>query len=362
VGVPEQVPRRGPDDAGAKSPVRRGAPVAATLLLLLLLAACSDDSPSILRPRSEAAEKVEGLWWLVFWLSVVAVLVVTAFLVQAVRRSRAAAPEGVEGGPEGEDGIDKRPVLWGPRFIVLAGLVVSGIVLAGTFFASLRALNALAGPPEDRDLTIEVIGRNWWWEVRYPNGAVTANEIHIPVGRTVEIKLATADVIHSFWVPQLNVKQDQVPGMDNRLMLRADEPGRYRGQCAEFCGLQHARMVFYVDAQPPAEFERWLAREGAPASSPATPTATAGRDVFLTSSCAGCHAVRGTTAGGTFGPDLTHLASRQTIGAGTLPMERETLTQFIRDAQNAKPGASMPPTEITPQELSALVDYLMGLE
>jgi cytochrome c oxidase subunit 2 len=332
---------------------RRGRSVPATALALLLLAACSDDSPSVLTPRSEAAERVEGLWWLTFWLSVVVCLMVAAFLVQAVRRGRAAGAE---------DGIDKRPVTWGPRFIVIAGLVVSGAVLAGTFAVSLRALNALAGPAGDSALSIEVIGRNWWWEVRYPNGAVTANEIHIPVGRTVEVKLSTADVIHSFWVPQLNVKQDQVPGMDNRISLRADEPGRYRGQCAEFCGLQHARMVVYVDAQPPAEFDQWLAREAAPAATPTSSTADRGREVFLRSSCAGCHAVRGTTAAGTLGPDLTHLASRETIGAGTLSMERGPLSGFVRNAQDAKPGAAMPPTELTPEELSAVVDYLMGLE
>ncbi len=340
---------------------RRGISVLGTALVLLLLAACSDDSPSVLEPRSEAAQKVETLWWLTVGLSVIAVLVVCGFLVQALRRSRAAPPATEGGEQDGEDAVDKRPVLWGPKFIVIAGLVISGVVLAGTFAFSLRALNALAGPPEDRDLTIEVIARNWWWEVRYPNGAVTANEIHIPVGRSVEVKLATADVIHSFWVPELNVKQDHVPGMDNRIWLKAEEAGRYRGQCAEFCGLQHARMVFYVDAQPPAQFEQWLAREAAPERAP-SPEATQGRDIFLRSSCAGCHAVRGTSAVGTFGPDLTHLASRETIAAGTLPLRRETLSDFVRNAQDAKPGASMPPTEVSPQELSALVDYLMGLE
>jgi len=323
------------------------------LLALLLLAACSDDSPSVLRPRSEAAERVEGLWWLTFWTSVVVCVVVAAFIVQAVRRGRAAGAD---------DGIDKRPVPWGPRFIVIAGLVVSGAVLAGTFAVSLRALDALAGPTRNPALTIEVIGRNWWWEIRYPNGAVTANEIHIPVGRPVEVKLSTADVIHSFWVPQLNVKQDQVPGMDNRISLLADEPGRYRGQCAEYCGLQHAHMVFYVEAQPPAEFEQWLAREAAPAAEPTSPTASTGRDIFLRSSCAGCHTMRGTSAVGTLGPDLTHLASRETIGAGTLSMQRGPLTEFVRNAQGAKPGAAMPPTELSPEELSAVVDYLMGLE
>jgi cytochrome c oxidase subunit 2 len=296
---------------------------------------------------------VEGLWWLTFWTSVVVCVLVAAFIVQAVRRGRAAG---------GGEGIDKRPVPWGPRFIVIAGLVVSGAVLAGTFAVSLRALNALAGPSGDSALSIEVIGRNWWWEVRYPNGAVTANEIHIPVGRTVEVKLSTADVIHSFWVPQLNVKQDQVPGIDNRISLRADEPGRYRGQCAEFCGLQHTHMVVYVDAQPQAEFDQWLAGQAAPAAAPTSSTASTGRDLFLKSSCAGCHAVRGTSAAGTLGPDLTHLASRETIGAGTLSMQRGPLTEFVRNAQDAKPGATMPLTELTPEELSAVVDYLMGLE
>ncbi len=310
----------------------------------------------MLRPQSEAARRIEELWWVTFVFSVIAVLVVTGFIIQAVRRGRAAR--------DNDDGeIDQRPVPWGPKFIVIAGLVVSGVVLAGTFAYSLRSLDALAGPPKETDLTIEVIGHNWWWEARYPNGAVTANEIHIPVGRTVEVKLTTADVIHSFWVPQLNVKQDQVPGMEeNRIWLHADNPGRYRGQCAEFCGLQHARMVFYVEAQPAAAFGQWLTREAAPAAEPTSPAATAGRDIFLRSSCAGCHAVRGTTAVGNLGPDLTHMAARETIAAGTLPLTRETVTDFVRNAQEAKPGASMPPTEISPQDLSALVDYLMGLE
>ena len=321
----------------------------------MVTAACSDGGPSILEPRSTAAEQVEFLWWLTFAISALVVVVVTAFIVRAVQRGRAAGPE------EGEE-IDKRPVPWGGRFIVIAGLVVSGAILAATFAVSLRALDALARPPGDPQLTIEVIGRNWWWEVRYPNGAVTANEIHIPVGQAVEVKLSTADVIHSFWVPQLNVKQDQIPGMDNRLWLRAEEPGRYRGQCAEYCGLQHARMVFYVEARPRQEFEEWLEREAAPAREPATASAERGRDILLRSSCAGCHSVRGTSAVGTLGPDLTHLAARRTIGAGLLPMSRQTLSDFVVNAQRAKPGASMPPTEIEPDELAALVDYLMSLE
>ena len=337
--------------------LRRGTASLAALALLTLTA-CSDGGPSLLDPRSEAGERVERLWWLTCVTSVIVVLFVTAMVLKAVQRGRKAPGEGEQSG----DGIDKRPVPWGERFIVIAGLVVSGAILAATFVVSLRDLNALAEPPDDPVMTIEVIGRNWWWEVRYPNGAVTANELHIPVGQAVELKLSTADVIHSFWVPQLNVKKDQVPGMDNTLWLMADEPGRYRGQCAEFCGLQHARMVFYVEADPPAQFEQWLAREASPARPAGGGAASTGEALFLNSSCAGCHAVRGTTAAGVLGPDLTHLASRETIGAGLLPLRRDTLSDFVLNAQHSKPGASMPPTEIAPDQLSALVDYLMGLE
>ena len=312
----------------------------------------------MLEPRSEAGERVERLWWLTFAISTIVVLFVLAVVLRAVQRGRRLPKEGEEGLGD----VDKRPVPWGERFIVVAGLVVSGVILAGTFVVSLRDLNALAEPPDEPTLEIEVIGRNWWWEARYPNGAVTANEIHIPVGQPVEIKLSTADVIHSFWVPQLNVKKDQVPGMDNRLWLLADEPGRYRGQCTEFCGLQHARMVFYVEAEPLGQFEQWLAREASPARPAAGGTASTGEALFLNSSCAGCHAVRGTTAAGVLGPDLTHLASRETIGAGLLPLRRDTLSDFVLNAQHTKPGASMPPTEIAPDQLTALVDYLLGLE
>ncbi|MGH9279557.1 MAG: cytochrome c oxidase subunit II [Acidimicrobiales bacterium] len=338
---------------------RRGAVV----VVLLLASSCSDGAPSVLEPRSEAGRRIEGLWWLTFWTSVVVVVVVTAFLLAAVRRGKRsvqATPAGETG--DGGDEIDRRPVAWGDRFIVIAGLVVSGAILAGVFGISLRQLHALARPPSATTLTIEVIGHNWWWEVRYPNGAVTANEIYIPVGEAVDVRLPTADVIHSFWVPQLSTKRDSVPGQENALWLLAEQPGRYRGQCAEFCGLQHARMAFFVNAQPRDQFRQWLANEAAPAREPTTSGALAGREIFLRASCAGCHAVRGTSASGTLGPDLTHLASRPTIAAGTLPMQRDTLTDFVRDAQRAKPGATMPPTEVGPGELVALVDYLLTLQ
>ena len=329
---------------------------AALALPLALLAGCGNDSPSILEPDSQAGRRVAGLWWFLFWTSVVAVAVVVGFLVVAVRRRRREPP-----GAGDEDDVDREPVPWGDRFVVLSGIVVTGAVLAVTFVVSLFVLDDLAAS-DDPDLTIEVVARDWWWEVRYPGGAVTANEIQIPVGEQVDVRLPTADVIHSFWVPELQVKEDHIPGMDNELRLEADRAGRYRGQCAEFCGLQHAHMRFYVEAQSPDDFEDWLADQARPARQPRTAAARRGLETFEGASCAGCHTVRGTSADGDLGPDLTHLADRRTIGAGLMRLTSDHLADFIADPQDDKPGASMPPTELTPAEVRAVTAYLMELE
>jgi cytochrome c oxidase subunit II len=339
------------------------AALALVLTVLAVLAGCSDDSPSILEPDSHAGRRVAGLWWVLFWISVVAVLVVVGFLLVAVRRRHRGGPGGEPGGdPEGDDDVDRRPVLWGDRFVVISGVVVTGAVLAVTFVVSLFVLDDLSASSDDPELTIDVVAHDWWWEIRYPNGAVTANEIHIPVGQRVDVRLHTADVIHSFWVPELQVKEDMVPGMDNRLSLDADRAGRYRGQCAEFCGLQHAHMLFYVEAQPPDEFDEWLSDQARPADEPTTAAAREGLEILEGASCAGCHAVRGTSADGDLGPDLTHLADRRTIGAGLMRLTPDHLADFIADPQDDKPGASMPRTELTPAEVRAVTAYLMELE
>ncbi|MPZ72883.1 MAG: cytochrome c oxidase subunit II [Nitriliruptorales bacterium] len=306
-------PQRG---VAVKGPVGAGwcdSTRAALAALALTLSACGGDAPSLLEPASEAARLVERLWWLLFWISAVVVVVVAGFIAAATLRPPAAAEE-----------VDRRMVPWGEPFVVVAGLVVSGLVLAGTFVVSVIDLNALGSPPGEPQLEIEVVARTWWWEVRYPNGAVTANEIHVPVGVPVEVALPTGDVIHSFWVPQLQVKKDHVPGVVNRLWLQADEPGRYRGQCAEYCGLQHANMVFYVVADPPDDFQAWVIEQAARAAEPTGPGAQRGRDVFLGSSCVSCHTIRGTPARGELGPDLTHLASREKIAAGLFPLLART--------------------------------------
>jgi cytochrome c oxidase subunit 2 len=335
---------------------------AALALSLTTLAGCGGDSPSILEPDSEAGRRVAGLWWVLFWTSVVAVAVVVGFLVVAVHR-RARPGDGDRDDDEDDDvDIDRRPVPWGDRFVVLSGIVVTGAVLAATFVVSLFVLDDLAASGDDAELTIEVVAHDWWWEIRYPNGAVTANEIHIPVGEPVDVRLRTADVIHSFWVPELQVKEDMVPGMDNRLSLDADRAGRYRGQCAEFCGLQHAHMLFYVEAQPADEFDDWLADQARPADEPTSAAARRGLDILEDASCAGCHTVRGTSADGDLGPDLTHLAGRRTIGAGLMRLTPDHLADFVADPQDDKPGASMPRTELTPAEVRAVTAYLMELE
>jgi cytochrome c oxidase subunit 2 len=285
------------------------------------------------------------------WISVAVFGVVLAFLVAAVVKSRrkeaASAPH-----PR-----------WGEPFVVIGGIVVPSLVLVAVFVVSLRDMAALSSPEPEPRITIEVVGHDWWWEVVYEEaGAVTANEIHVPVGEPVRLELTTDDVIHSFWVPQLQAKTDLIPGQTNVMWLEADEPGRYRGQCAEYCGLQHANMIFYVVAEPAGEFQTWLSEQAGDAPEPQDFSAAAGREVFLNGTCAGCHAIRGTEATATLGPDLTHLAARDTIAAGVLDNTRSDLATWIVDPQGVKPGATMPPTSLTADELDNLLDYLEQLE
>lgn len=319
------------------------------VLAYLSLVSCSTRGPSsILDPAGPAARRIESLWWPMLWISVAVFAVVAAMLLVAIMRGR-------DGGGE----LDRSPVRWGEPFVAIAGVFVPALILTGVFLFSLREMNVLASGGDDPVLTIEVEAHNWWWEARYPNGAVTANEIHIPAGERVRVRLTSADVIHSFWVPRLQAKIDMNPGTTNELWLEADAPGRYRGQCAEFCGLQHSHMVFYVVADEPDEFDAWAANEARPARPPASP---AGEEVFMSSSCVGCHAIRGTEATAELGPDLTHLAGRDTVGAGVAANTRHNLERLVADPQALKPGISMPPTTLGDDDLDALLDYLEGLE
>jgi cytochrome c oxidase subunit 2 len=328
--------------------LRPGFGMLVRVLPLAVLGACASDAPSILRPAGPAAASVERLWWLLFWISVAVFVVVLALMVRALRdRGRI------------EDPVDDSEVRWGEPFVALAGVVGPWLILTFAFIVSLGVMKQLATADDTEDLTIEVEGRMWWWEVRYPNGAVTSTEIHIPVGERVRLELTSADVIHSFWVPELQVKLDQIPGRVNELSLQADKPGRYRGQCAEYCGLQHANMIFTVVAEPREVFDDWLANEAEPAAAGA---GGRGQEVFMENSCVGCHTVRGTEANAELGPDLTHLAARSTLGSAILPNTRENLARLITDPQSVKPGVSMPPTALSGEELDDLLDYLQQLK
>jgi cytochrome c oxidase subunit 2 len=300
-------------------------------------------------PAGPAARRIAGLWWLMLVISAVVFIVVLLLLGAAI----------VKGRKSDDLAVDRRPVRWGEPFVVISGVAIPSLILVGMFLVSLRDMNALSAPEEDPAVTVEVVAHAWWWEVRYPDaGAVTANEIHIPADEPVRVILSTDDVIHSLWVPRLQVKIDAIEGRSNEIWLEADRPGRYRGQCAEFCGLQHANMLFWVIAEPRSAFEQWVSDQ----SSEAAVTDADGLDVFLDNSCVGCHAIRGTEAAAEVGPDLTHLASRATIAAGILPNTRPDLSRFVTDPQGVKPGVAMPPTQLGDDELDALLDYLESLE
>ena len=319
---------------------------AAAVAAAVAAAACSDRSPSALDPKGPASARIAGVWWLMLALAVAVYVVVGGLILVASRRGRRG------------EGVDRALPLGENTFIWIGGVIVPTailVVLAVVTVSSTAELTRAA----DRPLRIEVEGFKWWWEVRYPGtDVVTANEVHVPVGRPVELTLTTADVIHSFWVPELAGKVDMVPGQRNVLRFTADEPGEYRGQCAEYCGLQHARMAFLVIADPPQVFDAWVDRRRAPPPEPPPGPAAEGEAIFERSSCAGCHTVRGTSARGTSGPDLSDFGSRRTIGAVTVENNRGNLGGWIVDAQAAKPGNLMPPISLEPEELQALIEYL----
>jgi cytochrome c oxidase subunit II len=323
---------------------------------------------SALDPAGPGAERLALVWWIMFALGSAIFVAVLALYARALwRRRDPAAPAG--GARVGERGL-----------IVWAGILATGVVLvgmmgltlwsgtgpygpAGAEFRAGHEQVAEAGVRDEREaLEIEVIGHQFWWEVRYDEDAVTANEIHVPAGRDVRIIARSADVIHAIWAPALGGKVDTIPGKTNTLTIRADEPGVHVGKCAEYCGIQHALMEFRVIAHEPADFQDWLRRERQPAADPETESQARGRDVYFANTCDDCHALRGTPADARIGPDLTHLASRRTLGAGVVPNNRGNLGGWIVDPHGIKPGNLMPPSKIAPAELRDLLDYLEALE
>ncbi|MEY2567947.1 MAG: cytochrome c oxidase subunit [Actinomycetota bacterium] len=325
--------------------MRRRAAAAAAVLTSVALVACSNEhSPSVLDPSGTEARKLEGVWWLMFGLAAAVYAIVAGLILFAIVRNRRRGPR--------ESRINDN------AFIVIGGLGLPLVILTVIAFVTVQTTTEVR-QPESGAMRVDVRGHDWWWEVRYPDtGIVTANEIHIPVGRQVAVHIRTADVIHSFWVPQLAGKLDAIPGQDNVLRLTAERPGTYRGECAEFCGLQHANMNFLVVAEDATRFGQWEQTEAQGAALPTDDQGEQGRLVFEREACAGCHTIRGTSAAGVLGPDLTHMGSRRTIGAATVPNTTANLAGWIADAQSIKPGSKMPPIVLEPNELLALVHYL----
>lgn len=252
------------------------------------------------------------------------------------------------------------------------GRIVLGLGIATTIVVLGLSLVSYAGQrtvfaKDQNALTLRIIGHQWWWEVHYEAASphqsfVTANEIRIPTGQPVKVELESADVIHSFWVPSLTGKMDLITGQTNELQFTAKNAGIYRGQCAEFCGLQHAHMAFAVIALPPDQFGQWRDHENQSANSPADPLGKQGEDLFRGRGCALCHTIRGTEAGGQLGPDLTHIGGRTTVAAGTLPLSPATLGAWIADPQHIKPGNLMPKMPLQSDELIAILHYLEQLK
>jgi cytochrome c oxidase subunit II len=321
------------------------------LAAVLLLPAC-DGRQSVLDPRSPQAESIEILAWILFAGGAAIFLGVMALTAYAV-----LAPP------------DRPRRIKGHQLVLWGGLVFPTVTLTALVTYSVSVNQVLVAAPPEEPLRIEVVGRMWWWEVHYPGepggpSFVTANEIRIPVGRPVEVTVTTADVIHSFWIPNLHGKIDLIPGHVNRQVFTAREPGVMRGQCAEFCGAQHAWMAFSVVAETPERFEEWMEAQARPAAPPATPELAAGRDAFIANGCGACHTVRGVDgAQSDFGPDLTHVGSRLSLAAGRIDNSVGALAGWIASSQHLKPDNFMPSFDrLDGPSLRSIAAWLESLE
>jgi cytochrome c oxidase subunit II len=319
------------------------------------LLACEQNGQSALHPAGPGADLIADHWWIMLAAALAVFLLVLAVLFRGLTRSGRRTEVGTAG--------DDRAAI---RWILAGGVALPAVVLVPLFVFTLQTLAQLESP-KGKALEIVITGWRWWWDVQYAPGqdpqlrVRTANEIHIPVGQPVRIRLRSGDVIHSFWAPALQGKTDLVPGRVNTTWIQADSVGVFRGGCAEYCGLQHARMQFRVIAQQPAAFAAWLEQQRRPATPASDPLSRAGQSVFMSSGCGSCHMVRGTLARGLTGPDLTHFATRSTIAAGTLPNSRGHLAGWIGNPQAIKPGNLMPRTLLQPTELQSLLAYLGSL-
>jgi cytochrome c oxidase subunit 2 len=339
--------------------VRKPGAFAATVFSSLFAAGCSGNECA-LNPAGIQASQISNLWWFFFLITAAVYLLVLLFLLIAIFKFW---------GRPAPRSDDKTLVLVEERREKRIGVVVGTatgvtvlllfLLLMGDVFTGVSLHSLGAKVP----VSIKVTGHQWWWEVRYesttPSNIVeTANEIHIPVGKPIQFKLDSTDVIHSFWIPNLHGKKDMIPGHPTATWLRADRAGTYYGRCAEYCGLQHAHMRLVIVAEEPDKYDHWLAEQRKPAAEPKSNEEKHGRDVFLTSSCIMCHTIQGTVAGARLGPGLTHVANRTMLAAGRLKNNRGSLGRWILDPQHLKPGVLMPQNQFEPADFHALLDYL----
>ena len=335
--------------------MRARARLAAVIAVILTLPGCTGWQ-SALDPQSPQSDQLKHL--LIIFVVISAIVwvgvMIALFLGITRRNGRRDQPLAIRAAFERAAG----------RIIAFGGVATTLIVL-GLSIISYRTQGAIFGKASD-SLAVKVVGHQWWWEIQYQADGPhlefnTANEIRVPVGKPVTVKLETTDVIHSFWVPSLMGKMDLINGQQNAIQFTASKAGVYRGQCAEFCGLQHAHMAFTVVALPPDQFSTWRDAQISSAASPPDPLAEQGELLFRSRGCALCHSIRGTSAGGQLGPDLTHLAGRTTIAAGALHFSSGALAAWIADPQHIKPGNYMPRMPIHSDELVAIVHYLENL-
>ncbi len=315
----------------------------------LVLAGCGGPQ-SALDPAGRAAERIaEIFWWMtaggiVIWLAVLALTIYAVHTPPEAHNQRRTN-----------------------YLIIGGGAVVPTILLTALLVYGLAPIPALLAPAPEGSLKIAVLGEQWWWRVRYQPSSgepvVLANEIRLPVGQPVEFRLESADVIHSFWIPSLGGKIDMIPGHVTRLALTPTKTGVFRGTCAEYCGTSHGLMSFYAVVEEKEAFQRWLAHQQAPALPPRVPIAARGQELFLANGCGACHTIRGTPASGVVAPDLTHVGSRLSLGAGILPNEPDDFLQWIAHTEDLKPGVHMPTFGmLPPEELRVLAAYLDGLQ
>jgi cytochrome c oxidase subunit 2 len=310
-------------------------------------AACSRGA---LNPQTSQAKDIADLWWLMLALSIFVCVAVLGLLGFALFRRRSK-----------QSGFERKPrnLLW---FILGGGAAIPAVILLVVFAATISVMAAKASGTE-QPLRIDIVGHDWWWEVSYPDaGITTANEIHVPTGAVVDFHVRTADVIHSFYIPELGRKIDLIPGVENTMQVKVLSSGTWRGQCAEYCGLQHAHMAIFLTAQDRSQFDSWLTDQKRPLSQPLTGDALKGEQVFLGSACVYCHTVQGTNATGKIGPDLTHLMSRDYLASGTVPNTPGNLAGWVLNPQTIKPGNQMPATQLSGPEVQSLLTYLQGLK